>query len=151
MYIQIGMVQIVQKMWMSAPGSSHVKMEDYVIITTTATPVTVTTQALKVREHVLYWGSYSSGHFVWNLWNEPLVSFIKFIWKDHKFKILFITWPFKIWLYRFQNENYFSKKMHCWHGHCQWRYAFAPKCYYTCVHTIFMTWHYPLINSDLMW
>ena len=28
---------------------------------------------------------------------------------------------------------------HCCQGHCQRRYINAPKCYYTCWHTIFMT------------
>ena len=27
----------------------------------------------------------------------------------------------------------------------------ATKCYYTCGHTIFMTWRYPLKNSGVMW
>ena len=34
-------------------------------------------------------GSYTSGHFIWNLWNEPSASFINFVWNDHKYKILF--------------------------------------------------------------
>ena len=42
----------------------------------------------------VYRGSYTSGHFVWNLWNEPLASFINFIWNDHECKVLFIIWPF---------------------------------------------------------
>ena len=28
-------------------------------------------------------GSYTRGHFTWNLWNEPSASFINFIWNDH--------------------------------------------------------------------
>ena len=86
-------------------------------------------------------GSYTSGHFIWNLWNEPSARFINFIWNDHSCKILFIIhiWPFNIWFYRLQNELYFSKKMHCWHGRCQWRCVYAPKSYFTCGSTIFMT------------
>ena len=41
-----------------------------------------------------YRGSHMSGHFIRNLWKEPLASFINFIWKDHKCKILFIIWMF---------------------------------------------------------
>ena len=51
-----------------------------------------------------------SGHFIWNLWNEPLASFINFIWNDHECKILFIIWPFKSVLYSLQNGQYFNKK-----------------------------------------
>ena len=40
--------------------------------------------------------SYTSGHFIWNLWNEPLVCFINFIRNDHECKILFIILPFKM-------------------------------------------------------
>ena len=32
-----------------------------------------------------------------------------------------------------------------------WRFLFLPKCYITCSHTIFMTWCYPLINSNVIW
>ena len=39
-------------------------------------------------------GSYTRGHFIWNLWNEPSASFINFILNDHECKILFIIWPF---------------------------------------------------------
>ena len=40
----------------------------------------------------------------------------------------------KMEFYRLQNENYFNKKMHYWHGRCQWRDAFAQMCYYMCGH-----------------
>ena len=36
------------------------------------------------------------GRFIWNLWNEPLVSFVNFIWNDHECKILFIIRPCKM-------------------------------------------------------
>ena len=42
----------------------------------------------------IYRGSYTSGHFIWILWNSSLTCFINFIWNDYKCKILFITWPF---------------------------------------------------------
>ena len=84
-------------------------------------------------------GSYTSGHFVWNLWNETSASFINFIRSDHECKIPFIKWAFKMAFYRRQNEHKFHVETHCWHGRCQWRYVNAPKCYYTCVHTIL--WH----------
>ena len=43
---------------------------------------------------LVYRESYTSGHFIWNLWNEPSASFINFIWNDHECKILFIIWRF---------------------------------------------------------
>ena len=54
-----------------------------------------------------YRGSYTSGHFIWNLWNEPLTSFINFKWNDHDCKILFIIWQFRAGFFCLQNEN-------CW-------------------------------------
>ena len=56
-------------------------------------------------------GSYTRDHFIWNLWNEPLASFINFIWSDHECKILFIIWtlsPLKLTIVQ--------QKMHGWHG-----------------------------------
>ena len=88
-------------------------------------------------------GSYTSGH--------SSARFINFIWNVHECKILFIIWAFKMGFYRFQNGLFFSLKTYCWHGRCQRRHAFAPKFYYTCGHTIFMTWCYPLNNSDVIW
>ena len=32
-----------------------------------------------------------------------------------------------------------------------WRYMYAPKCYVSCGHTIFITSRYPLNNSDVIW
>ena len=55
-------------------------------------------------------GSYTSGHFIWNLWNEPSASFINLIWNDHECKILFSTWPFKMEFYRLQNDQNFNIK-----------------------------------------
>ena len=69
-------------------------------------------------------GSYMRGHFIWNLWNEPLASSMNFIWNDYECKIMFILWPFKIvflllskWIL-FQEENmancftiYYAKKI----------------------------------------
>ena len=59
--------------------------------------------------------------------------------------------PLKKGLYHFQKKHYYIKKTHCWHGRCQWHYAFAPKCYYTCGHMIFMTRCYPLNNRKVTW
>ena len=39
----------------------------------------------------IYRGSYTSGHFIWNLCYESLASFI---WNDHECKVLFIVWLF---------------------------------------------------------
>ena len=84
-------------------------------------------------------GSYTSGHFIWNLWNEPSASFINFIWNDHECKILLFIWLFEMCfialkVYIISIENITLSPMASWH--------FAPvtKCYVTCDHTIFMTW-----------
>ena len=50
---------------------------------------------------VISYEIYMSGHFIWNLWNEPSASFINFILNDHECKILFIIWPFYIGFYCF--------------------------------------------------
>ena len=53
-----------------------------------------------IKDHGITWkigeyrGSYTSGHFMWTLWNKHLESFISYIWNDHSCKILFIIWPF---------------------------------------------------------
>ena len=55
-------------------------------------------------------GSYTGGHFIWNLWNSPKAHFINFILNDNECKIRFIIWPFKMRFYRLQNELCFNKK-----------------------------------------
>ena len=81
-------------------------------------------------------GSYMSGHFIWNLWkNQPLVSFINFIWNDHECKILFFI---HVWLLNIT----LSRMVWC-------RYLPVTKCYVMCSHIIFMTCHYPLNWSDV--
>ena len=98
----------------------------------------------------IYWvggcfsGFYPSGRFnfcyIWRscIWNRGSYMSGHYIWNDHENMILFIIWPFKIGFYCLQNDFYFNKKMHFWHGRCQC-YVYAPKCYYTCGHTIFVT------------
>ena len=97
-----------------------------------------------------YRGSYTSGitsgHFIWNLWNEPSPSFINFIWNDQKCNMTLL-----MGFYRLQNVHYYTMKTYCWHGRCIWWYVSVPKSYYTCGHTIFMTRCYPLNNSDIIW
>ena len=92
-------------------------------------------------------GSDTSGHFIWNLWNEPLASFINFIRNDHECKIPFIIWPLIKENLSPPNLTLVQCEKHCWHGRCH----YAPKRYFTCGHTIFMTWRYPLNNSDAIW
>ena len=92
-------------------------------------------------------GSYRSGHFILNLWNEPMASFINFIRNDHNCKILCVIWPFKMGVFCLQTEHCLNKKMHSLHRRCQWCYLYAPNCYYMCGHTIFTTQRYPLNNS----
>ena len=57
------------------------------------------------RSLMLHRGSYTRGHFIWNLWNEPSASFINFIWNDHECKILF-----KMEFYRLKSWHYFNRK-----------------------------------------
>ena len=84
-------------------------------------------------------GSYTSGHFIWNLWNSPKARFINFSLNDHEFQVLFIIWPFKMVFRRLENEHYFNRKTHCRHGRCQWRHMNAPNCYYIVI--IQCLWH----------
>ena len=63
-------------------------------------------------ELIIYTASHIRGHFIWDLWNEPLVSFINFIWTDHECNILFITWPFWIEVNRFLSKHDFNRKRH---------------------------------------
>ena len=49
-------------------------------------------KGMKMRVYNMYkaWnvGSYTNGHFIWNLLNEASASFISFKWNDHECKIL---------------------------------------------------------------
>ena len=92
-------------------------------------------------------GSYTSGHFIWSLWNKILASFINFIWNDQECKILFTIWPFPTGFYCFLKWTLHATLSRM----SLWRYTYAPKCYVTCGHNIFMTWRYPLTNSDVIW
>ena len=55
-------------------------------------------------------GSYTSGHFIWNLWKEASASCIHFIWNDHECKVLFIIWLLKLGYYRLKRWHYFYRK-----------------------------------------
>ena len=79
-----------------------------------------------------YRASYTSGHFIWNLWNEPSASVRFCLWYD-RFKLDFIV--FKVDIISIENATLSRTSL--------WRYMYAPKCYVTCGHTIFMTWRYP--------
>ena len=86
--------------------------------------------------------------------NRALASFINRgscarVWNYHARRILFIIWPFSIGIYRLQSGHYLNRKLIVVTD--SWRYMFAPKCYVTCGHTIFITWRYPLNNSDIIW
>ena len=96
----------------------------------------------------ILWIIHAEKYFVGSVYIEDLT---RVVISYHVCKILFIIWSFKIGFYCLQNEYYFNMKTYCWHGRCQWRYVFAPKCYYTCSHTIFMTRRYPLnkLNSNM--
>ena len=84
-------------------------------------------------------GSYTSGHFISNLWNEPLASFINFIRNDHECKILFIIWLFK-WVFIAFKVDIISIENIKLSRTASWRFAPVTKCYVTCGHTVFMTW-----------
>ena len=71
----------------------------------------------------------------------------------HKFsydKILLIIWSFfKLDFIAFKVDNCSTERAWLtWTS--SWRYLFPPKCYITCGHTIFITWRYPLNNSDVI-
>ena len=108
-------------------------------------PVNVTCSGHHHLQNRGSYTSYTSGHFMWNLWNEPLVSFKNFIWSFHECEILFIIWLFQMGFHCLQNDH-FNEKTHCWYGKCQWCYIYAPKCYYTYGHTIL--WH---DKSNVIW
>ena len=91
---------------------------------------------------------------IWKLRIELLASFINTgscarVWNYHEHRILFIIWPFSIGIYRPQSGHYLNRKLIVVTD--SWCYMFAPKCYVTCGHTIFITWRYPLNNSDIIW
>ena len=106
---------------------------------------------IEISAFLRYRGPDTSGHFIWNLWNKPLASFISFVWNDHGCKILFIIMTLENGILPPSKWTLFHYKTHCWRGCCQWCYVFAPKCYYMCGHTLFMTGCYPLNNSDVIW
>ena len=90
--------------------------------------------SIQLRKHR---GFYKSGHFIWNLWNEPWASFINFISNDREWKLLFYQMTLWNWILSpskwtiFQVENALLTR--------------------TCGHTIFMTRRYPLNNTDVIW
>ena len=79
---------------------------------------------------------------VWNF-NETLTNDVVSLEQPGpECNIQFIIWSFKSVFYYLQKGQYFNEKTHCWHGHCQWHYIYAPKCYYTCGHKIFISWRW---------
>ena len=102
-----------------------------------------------LEERNIHRVSYTSGHFIWNLWNDPKAGFINFIWNELKCKILFIIWHIKLDFIAFKVDNCSAENTWLtWM--LSWRNLFPPKCYVTCGHTIFMTWHSPLNNRDVI-
>ena len=66
---------------------------------------------------------------------------IRFCLSHDRFKLDFIV--FKVDIISIENTTLSRTSL--------WRYMYAPKCYVTCGITIFMTWRYPLNNSDVIW
>ena len=66
--------------------------------------------------------------------NEPMASFIDFIWNNHEYKILFIIRPLETDFIAFKCEHYAQCENAVWNRRCQWLYAYTPKCYNTCGH-----------------
>ena len=67
--------------------------------------------------------------------------------KRSRVQYSFIIWPFKYDFIAF--KVFFIEKWHC----CKRRHisCFRWKYYVTCGLTLFMTWHYPLNNSNVIW
>ena len=87
---------------------------------------------------------------VWNF-NETLTNDVVSLEQPGpECNIQFIIWSFKSVFYYLQKGQYFNEKTHCWHGHCQWHYIYAPKCYYTCGHKIFISWWWRHIIKFLL-
>ena len=92
------------------------------------------TEPYDVLQKTVHRGSYTSGHFIWNLWNQPLASFINFRWNRVRFCLSNDCFKWNlialkvdiIWL-----ENIMLSWLASWH------YTPVTKCYVTCGHTIF--------------
>ena len=105
-----------------------------------------------VISYEIYKTRHLSCHIIWNLWNSPSqwsfhMNFIKLAESEfHKFHLKWprvcdsvyhmtikngILSPSKWTLFQLENA------LLAWT--CQWLYMYAPKCYYTCGYTIFMT------------
>ena len=72
-----------------------------------------------------------------------MTTSVRFCLSYDRFKLDFIVCFFKVDTISVENTTLSWTSL--------WRYMFAPKCYVTCGHTIFMTWRYPLNNSDVIW
>ena len=66
---------------------------------------------------------------------------VRFCFLSDRLKLDFIV--FKVDTISIQNNTLSRTSL--------WCYMYAPKCYVTCGHTIFMTWCYILKNSDVIW
>ena len=73
-------------------------------------------------------GSDTSGHF----------TSVRFCLSHDHFKLDFIV--FKVDIISIENATLSRLSL--------WCYMYAPKCYVTCGHTIFMTWHCPLNTTS---
>ena len=86
------------------------------------------TRSEKDNKITIYRGSYTSGHFIWNLWNEPSTTSVRFCLSYICFKWEFIDLKVEI----ISTGNITLSRT------ASWRYATVTKCYVTSGHTI---WH----------
>ena len=69
-----------------------------------------------------------------------MTTSVRFCLPYDRFKLDFIV--FKVDIISIENATLLWTSL--------WSYMYTPKCYVTCGHMIFMTWCYPLNNSDVI-
>ena len=79
---------------------------------------------------LIYRGSYTSDHFIWNLLNEPLASLINLILNDHKYNIYCLSYDLLDLILSPSKFVYFDENLHCWNGR-RHDITFSTKCYVT--------------------
>ena len=96
-------------------------------------------------------GYYTRGHFIWNLSNEHSASLINFIWNDHECNIQFIIWLSKGSCFAFKVDIISMKQCIIVTDVVMMLLVPAESVNTRVVITLFMTWRYPLNNSDVIW
>ena len=95
-------------------------------------------------------GSYTSGHFMWNLWSEPSASFINSYKMTTSEKLCLSYDPLNEIL-SFSNEHNFIRTRIVNKDVVNDVKWLCKKWYNTCGHIIFMPWRYQLNKHDVIW